>query len=216
MENVIIFGGKGTAVNLAEQIEDARTRFSYPMHVLGFAIDDPALGKSIAGFPVLSGIREAWQEFEEQQVGFLFALYRPDVMRERAHLLRGLGIPADRFVNFIHPLAYVARSVQMGYGNAVFANASLMHGVSLGSFGLINSGVVIEHDSSTADCTFLAAGAVVGSRVRIGEGAFVGLNANIREGVTVGSYACVGMGSVVLSDVATETQVYGVPAKARV
>ena len=27
MQDVVIFGGKGTAVNLAEQIEDARQRF---------------------------------------------------------------------------------------------------------------------------------------------------------------------------------------------
>ena len=213
VQDVVIFGGKGTAVNLAEQIEDARQRFAYPMRVLGFAIDDPALGNSIAGFPVLCGVREAWPLFADSDVRFLFALYRPDVMPARVHLLHSLGIPQDRFVNFIHPQAYVAPSVSMGFGNAVFSQANLMHEVVLGNFNLINSGAVIEHDSRLGNCTFLAARTVIGSHIRIGNGVFIGLNTAVRENVSIEDYAFVGMGSVVLKNVDSHTQVYGVPAR---
>jgi len=77
MQEVVIIGGKGTAINLAEQIEDARVRFGYPMRVYGFAIDDPALGQQIAGFPVLCGTQEAARKYIDGDVQFLFALYRP-------------------------------------------------------------------------------------------------------------------------------------------
>jgi sugar O-acyltransferase (sialic acid O-acetyltransferase NeuD family) len=213
-QSVIIFGGKGTAVNLAEQIEDARRRFNYPMRVIGFAIDDPTLGNEIAGFPVVTGTRTAWHEFARREVSFLYALYRPDVMRRRSELLAELGVPAERFANFIHPLAYVAPSVRIGRGNAVLAHATVMHGVSLGSHGIFNSSTVVEHDSRVGDCAFLAAGAVLGSRVTLGKGVFVGLNAAVREAVAVGDYAFVGMGSVVVRDVPPGAKVFGSPARA--
>jgi sugar O-acyltransferase (sialic acid O-acetyltransferase NeuD family) len=214
-QSVIIFGGKGTAVSLAEQIEDARRRFRYPMRVLGFAIDDPALGHKIAGLPVVCGTRTAWSTFGSRNVSFFFALYRPDVMRERVTLLEALGVPLERFANFIHPLAYVAPTVQMGRGNAVFAQAAIMHGASLGNYGIFNSSTVVEHDSRVGDCAFIAAGAVLGSAVSMGRGVFVGLNASVRESVVIGDYGFVGMGSVVVRDVPAGAQVFGSPARVR-
>lgn len=212
---VVIFGGKGTAINLAEQIEDARRRFRYPMRVLGFAIDDPALGREVAGFPIVCGTRTAWSTFRSRDVSFLYALYRPDVMRERSTLLTTLGIPLERFANFIHPLAYVAPTVQMGRGNVVFTQASIMHGASLGNYGIFNSSTVVEHDSRVGDCAFVAAGAVLGSNVSMGRGVFLGLNASVRESVSIGDYAFVGMGSVVVRDVPAGAQVFGSPARVR-
>ena len=40
-EKVVIIGGKGTAVVIAEQIYDAHARFGMDIEVLGFAFDDP-------------------------------------------------------------------------------------------------------------------------------------------------------------------------------
>lgn len=41
-EKVVIIGGKGTAVVIAEQIYDAQIRFGKEIEVIGFAFDDPA------------------------------------------------------------------------------------------------------------------------------------------------------------------------------
>jgi sugar O-acyltransferase (sialic acid O-acetyltransferase NeuD family) len=211
--SVVIFGGKGTAINIAEQIEDARLRYGYPMTVTGFAIDDPSLGHEIAGFPVVCGVREAWGIYHDTDAEFLFALYRPDVMLERLALLRDLGIPITRFANFIHPSAYLSPSVSLGHGNVILSQSCLQHRVSLGNFNIINSHVVIEHETSFQDGSFVAASACIGARVRVGTGTFFGLNATVREDVTIADYAFVGMASGVVHSIDEGAVVYGVPAR---
>lgn len=210
---VVIIGGKGTAINLAEQIEDARSRYEYPMKVIGFAIDDRSLWPAIAGLPVLCGVHEAWTQFRETDVKFLFALYRPDVMLERLSLLSELEIPVQRFANFVHPTAYLATSVSMGKGNVVFAHSSLQHGVTLGNFNIINSNVVIEHEATLQNGSFIAASACIGARVRVGNGVFIGLNSTVREDIVIADGSFVGMASSVLQSVDAGTMVYGSPAR---
>lgn len=210
---VLIFGGKGTAINIAEQIQDAQITHACPLSVLGFAIDDPSLGQSIAGFPVVCGSRDAWSKYATAEVDFVFALYRPDAMAERVALLRSLQIPPGRFANFVHPLAYVAKTVTMGFGNVVLAHASIQHGVRLGSFNIVNSHVCIEHDTVIADGSFLSASATLGAHLQLGTGVFVGLNATVRENLSIGDYAFVGLGSAVVKSVDANTTVYGVPAR---
>lgn len=212
-QRVLIIGGKGTAINIAEQIEDARQRFGYQMTVLGFAIDDPALGDKIAGFPVLCNVREAWAKYHESDIQFVFALYRPDIMRERLALLRELGIPAERYANFVHPSAYISPSACLGHGNAILSHACLQYSVSLGNYNIINSHVVIEHETSFQDGAFVAASACIGARVRVGTGVFIGLNATIREDVVVADHAFVGMASGLAHALAEGVVAYGLPAR---
>lgn len=214
-QKVIIFGGKGTAINIAEQIENARTSHGYPMRVMGFAIDDPSLGKKIAGFPVLTSVFEAWEKYRNTDIQFIFALFRPDVMVERLILLEKLGIPKNRFSNFIHPLAYISNTINLGNGNVVMAHASIQNHATLGNFNIVNSNVVVEHDAILHDGVFLAANSCIGARVEIGRGVFVGLNATIREDVKISDNAFIGMGSCVLQSVADGVTVYGVPARVK-
>ena len=214
-KRVVIFGGKGTAINIAEQIADARLRWQYPMDVIGFAVDDPSLGRQIAGFPVVCGVRDAWAKYRDSDVEFIFGLYRPDVIPERLRLLQELGIPVARFANFVHPFAYLSASVSLGHGNVILSHASLQHGVSLGNYNIINSHVVIEHDTNFQDGSFVAASACIGAHVRVGTGVFIGLSTTVREGVTIEDSAFVGMSSGVVKSVNEGEIVYGVPAKAK-
>ena len=209
---MVIVGGKGTAINIAEQIDHAYRCHRYPMTVEGFAIDDTSLGDRIAGFPVVCGVNEAWPKYKDTSVGFIFALYKPDAMELRVGLLKQLRIPVERFVNFVHPAAYVSRSTVLGHGNVILSHATLQHKVSLGNNNVVNSNVIIEHESTLRDSAFVASGACVGARVIIGDGTFVGLSAVVREDVEIGDYAFIGMSAVVLHDVASRTLVYGSPA----
>ena len=212
---VVIFGGKGTAVNIAEQIDQAHRCHQLPMTVEGFAIDDLTLGSFISGFPVVCGLHDAWQKYRDTEIQFIFALYRPDVMEQRVGLLSGLGIPTERYANFVHPLAYKSRSAAIGQGNVILSGASLQHGVKLGNHNVINSNVVIEHEATLNNSVFLAAAACIGARVVVHDGVFVGLSATVREDVSIGAYSFVGMSAGVLRDVAPRSVVYGLPASAR-
>jgi len=212
-KRIVIIGGKGTAINIAEQIEDARQRFGYKIKVIGFAIDDPSLGCEIAGYPVLCRINDAWSRYKDTDVEFIFALYRPDVMFERLNILYKLGIPPLRFTNFIHPSVYLSPSVSLGYGNVILSHSSLQSNVSLGNYNIINSNVMIEHETNIHDGSFVAACSCIGARVQVGTGAFIGLNSTIREDVTISDYSFVGMAAGVLRSVDHGDIVYGLPAR---
>jgi sugar O-acyltransferase (sialic acid O-acetyltransferase NeuD family) len=213
MDDVIIIGGKGTAVNIAEQVDDAYRRLGSPMRILGFAIDDPTLGDSIGGFPVICRTSQLRDQIASGRTKLIFALHRPDVMKERAELLESYGLSVDRFATFVHPMAYVARSASVGPGSVVLANSSVMRSAIIDSFCIVNSQVTIEHDVRIGPNSFLAAGACIGANVELGRGVFVGLNASLREKIKVGDYAFVGMGAVVLRDVSNNSRVYGNPAR---
>ena len=85
-EKVVIIGGKGTAVVIAEQIYDAQIRFGKEIEVIGFAFDDPAFLGGINGWPVLCGTKAAYEKFKDDaDIKFVFAMYRSDLLKERIH-----------------------------------------------------------------------------------------------------------------------------------
>lgn len=213
MQDVIVIGGKGTAVSIAEQIDDARNRFGGHLRVRGFAIDDPSLGPTIAGFPVVCGTRDAAAQVSNGQTKVIFGLYRPDVMRERIALLESYGIAPEHFATFVHPLAYVARSATVGRGSVVFAHASVMKSAVVGDFCILNSHATVEHGTRVGDNCFLSAGACLGADITLGRGVFVGMHAVLHPGIGVGDFGFIGMGSVVTRDVEPGAQVYGNPAR---
>lgn len=84
---------------------------------LDFAFDDEAFGTEINGFPILAKNYEVFEKYKaDLEVKFIFALYRPDLIKERIALRDSYGIPRERWANFIHHTVYVAKSVKMGYG----------------------------------------------------------------------------------------------------
>lgn len=211
---IVIIGGKGTPVNIAEQIFDAQVRFNMNVEVLGFAFDDESFGSEINGFPIVSKTDEAKEKFSKfDDVKFIFNLYRPDKIRERAELLQSFDIPADKFYTFIHPSAYVAKSAKIGIGCAIQAHCVVNSNVTIGDHNTFNSACLIGHDTHIGHYNFFAAHSVVGSGVTIKDYVFTGLNASLRNLITVGSDAIIGMGSNVLHDVQDGQIVTGNPAK---
>ena len=50
---IVIVGGIGTAIVIADQIMDAHERFGEDIEVLGLALDDHTMGDSICGYPII-------------------------------------------------------------------------------------------------------------------------------------------------------------------
>lgn len=79
----------------------------------------------------------------------------------------------------------------------------------------IDDCVFVAHNVEVGEATFLIAGAEISGSVKIGKRAWVAPEATILNKVTIGDDALVGIGAVVISDVAENTIVAGVPARAR-
>ncbi|MCK5028107.1 MAG: acetyltransferase [Bacteroidales bacterium] len=213
MDKVIIIGGKGTAVIIAEQIYDAVTRFNEKIEFLGFAFDDETMGDTINGFPLLCKTYDAYKKYGSyNDVKFIYSLYRPDLMKVRAELLYSFKIPDEKMYTFIHPSALVTRSAKIGSGSVVLANVIINSNSVIGRNNTFNVGTLIGHDTKLGDNNFFAAQVCVGSNLIIGNGNFVGLNSSLRNFLNIGDYNVVGMQSNVTKNILNEQVLYGNPA----
>jgi len=211
---IIIIGGKGTAVNIADQIIDAQKVYGEPIEFLGYSIDDSSLGKLIDGYPVLCNTQDLNDKFGlYSDVKFIFSLYKPEKMKERVKLLKSYGISPNKFHNFIHPSSYISKNIKIGVGNVVLSHCSIHSNIQIGDYNIFNSNVVIEHDTHIKNNNFIAASVCVGSNVNVHNGVFIGLNSSIRENICIHDYAFIGMGSNVLRGVEANKVAFGNPAK---
>lgn len=213
MEKIILIGGHGTAIVVADQIWDAHQRFGMNIEVLGLALDDHSDGDDVNGYPILCGVKEVYAKYEKyEDVKFLFLLYRPDVMHERAQLLESLNIPIDKFATFVHPSVMLARSAKIGVGNVLLANVVVNCNVVLGNFNVVNSGTLLGHDIIIGNNNYFAGQVCVGSCLKIGNENFIGLNTSIRNELTIGNNNIVGMSSNITKSVGDNCVLYGNPA----
>ena len=177
MEKIIIIGGIGTAIVIADQIYDAQKRFGQKIEVIGLALDDLSGGNEISGYPILCPINQLFDKYKKyDDVKFIYSLYRPDVMKERTKLLYDLQIPDEKFTNFIHPSVMVARSAIIGHGNVFLANVVINCNAIIGNYNTVNSGTLLGHDIKIGNNNYFAGQVCVGSGLTIGNQNFIGLN----------------------------------------
>ncbi len=211
---IVIIGGKGTSMVIADQIYDARVRYGIDVEVIGLALDDRSMGDSICGYPILCDIKDVYKKFESfEDVKFIYALHRPDRIRERTKLLYDLCIPLDKFCNFIHPSVMLAHTAKIGFGNVILANCVVNHGVTMGNFNTINSGTLIGHDTIVGNNNFFAAQVVTGSAITIGDMNFIGLNSAIHR--SMGNGNLVGQCSNAIKEIGDDMTLFGNPAQPR-
>ncbi|MDY0279827.1 MAG: acetyltransferase [Salinivirgaceae bacterium] len=214
MEKIIIIGGKGAAVVLADQIAHAIANYNAKYEILGYAIDDLSLGDNINGYPILCKISELHDRYQKcDDVKYFFALYKPNCMQERIELFKSLSLPINMFTNFIHPLAFIAPSAKLGIGNVICSNVTVNSNAVLGNFNTLNGNVLFGHDTQLGNYNILAGNATISSEIKIGDGNFIGLNSTIRDRVQIGDFNIIGMASTVLHDIESNKTVVGSPAK---
>ena len=199
MKKIVVIGCVGTAQNIVEQIVDAVRKNQVDFIMYGVVIDLFPKDSFIAGVRVLGGKEIIPELLSDNDIYFIYALYKPEILKERYTLMLELKIPRERYINFVHPSAFIAGTVKMGVGNVILSHSTINSNTVIGDMNVINSNVIVEHDTVIGNGNFLAAGVVVGSSVSIGNHCFIGLNSSIREHVTVDE-VFVGMGSIVLND----------------
>jgi acetyltransferase EpsM len=210
--NVIVIGTEGTALNITEQIADSVSKGACNAALKGVISDVHTPGSFVNGYRVLGGTSDISLLMSDMSVRFVYALWKPEKMKERYELLKKLSIPEDRLFTFIHPLAWVSPSAVIGEGSVVLSGSAVHSKARLGSCCVINSSVVIEHEAILGDAFFAAAGTVVGAKVKAGNFCFAGLNSSIRENTVLGDNVFIGMHSLVTTGF-SDCRVKGVPAR---
>lgn len=118
-----------------------------------------------------------------------------------------------KLLNIVHPSAILSHTLNIGHGNFIAANVTVNALVSLGDYCVLNTGCIVEHESTIGDAAHIAPGAVLAGNVKIGSRCFIGANSVIRQGITIGNDVIVGAGSTVVKDIPDNQVWLGNPAK---
>jgi len=210
-EKIVIFGAGGLGVELTTWIRDINAKKDR-FDLLGFVDDTPELqGKTVAGFSVLGD--SSWLLNYDGEIGVVIAV---GLSQGRKKVFERLSQnPNISFPNihvdedkFYHPevLGNVKGCV-IGYHNLISRFATF------GDFVFIDGLSCVGHGAKIGSFVSLFIGSHIPGDVIIGECAQINSGARIMPGKSVGENATVGMGSIVVKNVAPNTTVFGNPAR---
>jgi len=202
---LLVIGAGGHARVLID-IAEKQGRY----RVVGLLDDRTQLhGTQIMGYPVLGG-REL--------------LGQPNLP---SHAVVAIGSPQPRaawqahleehgfqLAVLVHPAAQIGREVQIGAGTVLMAGVAVNSGTRLGRGVIVNTAASIDHDCEIGDFVHVAPGARLAGGVRVGERSHIGIGSCVIQYLQVGADATVGAGAAVIRNVAAQSTVVGVPARA--
>jgi sugar O-acyltransferase (sialic acid O-acetyltransferase NeuD family) len=211
-KKIIILGTGGNSLDILDtllDINDARGELEY--ECAGFLDDDASKwGQQIAGARVLGALNTASEYADSFFVNGIGSVTN---FRRKREIISQTGLPRDRFESLVHPTARVSRTARLGRGVVIFQNVTVTNRVTIGDHVIVLPATVISHDDVIGAYTSIAGGVCVSGNVRVGEGCYLGSNATLKDGIKVGDLALIGMGSVVLNDVASGSVMAGNPAR---
>ena len=116
-------------------------------------------------------------------------------------------------LSVIHPSANISSKAIISSGAFVARNVSINTLSEIGSYSIINTGAIIDHECILGESVHVAPGAVLAGNVKIGSRSFIGANSVIKQGVTIGEDVIIGAGSVVVTDIPDHGKYVGNPAR---
>ncbi|MFA6109996.1 MAG: hypothetical protein WDA75_14610 [Candidatus Latescibacterota bacterium] len=122
-------------------------------------------------------------------------------------------LPRERLVSLVDPSTFVGPGVVIGTGCVVYPHCFIGAGARIGDLLFCLSSSVINHDDVIEDRVTLAAGATLAGGVHVETGSYLGQGCLVRQNLCIGRDSLIGMGAVVVADVAPESVVIGNPAR---
>ena len=101
----------------------------------------------------------------------------------------------------------------MAPGTAILQHVTISANARIGSHVVILPNTVVSHDCTVGDYTCITGGVCLSGNVDVEEFCYLGSNCTVIGGRRIHAKSLVGMGSVVLEDVQSNSVVVGNPAR---
>ena len=116
-------------------------------------------------------------------------------------------------VTVVHPAAVISAHCQIEPGCAVLAGAVINIGSHIGMATIVNNAATVNHDCYISPGVHIGPNVGLGGNVSIGQESWIGIGANVIHRITIGRNVVVGCGAAVISHIADDHKVVGIPAK---
>lgn len=133
----------------------------------------------------------------------------------RENLMNKLRSNNAFIATLIHSTAHVSKYASIGLGSVIMPNAILNTNVRCGQGVIVNSGAIVEHDSSVHDYAHLSPGVTLSGGVTIGEHTWVGTGSTVINNINISKNILIGAHSLVINNLNEKGTYYGVPVQKR-
>lgn len=103
--------------------------------------------------------------------------------------------------------------VILGFSNQIFANSYINSLVKIENNNIINTGVIIEHESIIGSHNHISIGARICGRVVVGNSCLIGAGAIILDNLFICDNVTIGAGAVVVENIHEPGTYVGIPAR---
>ncbi len=203
MQEIIIIGAGGHAKVCIELLQAMGESIAY---CIGTE-DSP---DRCLGFSVLKGDKHLVGLYQQ---GYRRAFIAVGSNKLREELAAKVLSNGYEMVNAISPHAVISSTARLGIGIAIMAGVVINADTIIKDFTIINTGATVDHDCYVGKLVHIAPQSSLAGNVIVGDYSFLGSGCCIIPGVNIGKNVTIGAGGVVISDIADENIVVGVPAK---
>jgi len=127
--------------------------------------------------------------------------------------LKTPGMIKERYVNVIHPAAYLSPSLILDHGILIEPGVIIGSQSRIGFGVTMKRGCLIGHHNVIGDFVDINPGVVLSGSVNVGRGTILGSGTVVRHKINIGENCYIGIGSVVTSDIPPNSIAYGNPCK---
>jgi sugar O-acyltransferase (sialic acid O-acetyltransferase NeuD family) len=206
MKNLIIVGAGGFGRELYEMLWDVYSPAEYRFK--GFLARDPV---DLAPDGVTEAVLGDPEEYRpDPQDRLLLAIGLMDVRRRAVESLEGRG---GTFDSFVHPLARVAATAQVGLGAVIYPFAVVSNRVSLSPHVHLNYYASVGHDCQLGRYCLLAPYGTLNGFVQLADEVYISTHATVAPGRRLGKRCKVSANSACMQDADDEMLIFGVPGR---
>ncbi len=203
-KKVIIIGAGGHGAEIDDYINYAcEKNDTVDIKIIGFLDDNPdAYNKYQLSAPYLGKIKDHKVRDD------CFYIIGIANLKFRRRIVEKFIEKGARFVSFIHPTAYVSKSVRLGRGVIVCPNANIGPNVHIGNYTLVNSRCSIGHDSVVGDFNFISPNVSFSGFTEIGNENLFGVNSATIPGIKAGNRNKIAAGMVLDKNIGDNAVVF--------